>query len=183
MNLELLINEELKNAMKNQEKDKLDALRSIKKAIIEFKTSGSGKELDEVESVKLLNQQVKMRRDSIDMYEKAGRNELADKEKVELELILSFLPKQLSEVEIKEVVLKIKSELGIFTRIHTTAPFSRVQHIDVVQSILDRSFGLGKLVIYTAGTKGADLLIPGLPIQYAEYLRDYLKSYTQEDVV
>ncbi len=113
MNLELLINEELKNAMKNQEKDKLDALRSIKKAIIEFKTSGSGKELDEVESVKLLNQQVKMRRDSIDMYEKAGRNELADKEKVELELILSFLPKQLSEVEIKEVVLKIKSELGI----------------------------------------------------------------------
>ena len=113
MNLELLINEELKNAMKNQEKDKLDALRSIKKAIIEFKTSGSGKELDEVESVKLLNQQVKMRRDSIDMYEKAGRNELADKEKVELELILSFLPKHLSEVEIKEVVLKIKSEFGI----------------------------------------------------------------------
>lgn len=83
--------------------------------------------------------------------------------------------------EVKED--EIYLERGIFTRIQTTAPFSRVQHIDVVQSILDRSFGLGKLVIYTAGTKGADLLIPGLPIQYAEYLRDYLKSYTQEDVV
>lgn len=74
-------------------------------------------------------------------------------------------------------------ERGILTRIHTTAPFSRVQHIDVVQSIVDRWLGLGKLVIYTAGTKGADILIPGLPIQYAEYLRDYLKNYTQDDSV
>ena len=74
-------------------------------------------------------------------------------------------------------------ERGVFTRVFTTAPFSRVQHIDVVQSVLDRWLGLGKLVIYTAGTKGADLLIPGLPIQYAEYLRDYLKNYTLEDSV
>lgn len=78
---------------------------------------------------------------------------------------------------------EIYLERGVFTRIHTTAPYSRVQHIDVVQSILDRWLGLGKLVIYTAGTKGADILIPGLPIQYAEDLRDRLKNYTSEDAV
>lgn len=78
---------------------------------------------------------------------------------------------------------EIYIERGILTRVHTTAPFSRVQHIDVIQSVLDRWMGLGKLVIYTAGTKGADLFIPGLPIQYAEHLRDYLKNYTQDDSV
>lgn len=78
---------------------------------------------------------------------------------------------------------EIYIERGVFTRIHTTAPYSRVQHIDVIQSILDRWLGLGKLVIYTAGTKGADILIPGLPIQYAEDLRDRLKNYTSEDAV
>lgn len=78
---------------------------------------------------------------------------------------------------------EIYLERGVFTRVHTTAPYSRVQHIDVVQSILDRWLGLGKLVIYTAGTKGADILIPGLPIQYAEELRDRLKDYTSEDAV
>lgn len=112
MNLEQIINEEIKNAMKNQEKDKLDALRSIKKAIIEFNTSGSGKELDENEAIKLLNQQAKMRKESIEMYENAGRTELSQKEKNELEVIMAFLPKQLSEDEIKEVIIKIKNQVG-----------------------------------------------------------------------
>lgn len=113
MEFENKINEEIKNAMKSQEKDKLDALRSIKKAIIEFKTSGSGKELDESEVIKLLNQQAKMRRESIEMYQNAGRTELADKEKIELDVIIDFLPKQLTENEIKEIVLKYKNDLGI----------------------------------------------------------------------
>lgn len=74
-------------------------------------------------------------------------------------------------------------ERGILTRVYTTTPYSRIQHIDVEQSLFDRWLGLGKLVIYTAGTKGADLLIPGLPIDYAEDLRDKLKNYTPEDAV
>jgi len=115
MNLEQIINEEIKNAMKNQEKDKLDALRSIKKAIIEFNTSGSGKDLDEGEAIKLLNQQAKMRKESIEMYENAGRTELSQKEKNELEVIMAFLPKQLSEEEIKEVIKRIKDQVGANT--------------------------------------------------------------------
>lgn len=74
-------------------------------------------------------------------------------------------------------------ERGVLTRVKTTAPFLRIQHIDVIQSVLDRMFGLGKLVIYTAGTRGADVTIPGLPVEYAEYLRDRLKNVTPEDEV
>ncbi len=74
-------------------------------------------------------------------------------------------------------------ERGVLTRVKTTAPFLRIQHIDVIQSVLDRMFGLGKLVIYTAGTRGADVTIPGLPIEYAEHLRDRLKNVTTEDEV
>lgn len=112
MNLEENVNQQLTAAMKNQDKTKLDVLRAIKKAIIEFKTSGTGKELNEEEGIKLLNQQAKMRRESIEMYENGGRQELADKEKEELEVILSFLPKQLTEQELRDIVVKLKTTLG-----------------------------------------------------------------------
>ncbi len=72
-------------------------------------------------------------------------------------------------------------ERGVLTRIKTTAPYSRIQHIDVQQNVLERMFDLSKLVIYTAGTRGADLVIPGLPIEYAEALRDQLKNYTPDE--
>ncbi|MFP4369039.1 MAG: PH domain-containing protein [Candidatus Kapaibacterium sp.] len=72
---------------------------------------------------------------------------------------------------------------GVITRITTTAPFNRIQHIDVEQGVIERMLDLGKLVIYTAGTRGADLLLPGLPIGYAEALRDRLKNNTAEDEV
>ncbi len=78
---------------------------------------------------------------------------------------------------------EIYTERGVITRYKTTAPFSRIQHLEVQQSIFDRMFGLSKFVIYTAGTRGADLIIPGLPTEYAEALRDRLKSITTEDAV
>jgi hypothetical protein len=83
------------------------------------------------------------------------------------------------EVRDEEIYL----ERGIFTRVKTTAPYRRIQHLDVQQSILERFAHLGKLVIYTAGTRGADVVIPGLPIEYAEDLRDRLRNFTVEDAV
>ncbi len=71
---------------------------------------------------------------------------------------------------------EIRIKYGVFTRVTTTAPFVRIQHIDVQQSILDRMHGLAKLIIYTAGSRGADILIPGLPLEYAEDMRDSLKD-------
>jgi len=115
MNLEQLVNEQLTTAMKNKDKTKLDVLRAIKKSIIEFNTSGSGKVLDEDESIKLLNQQAKMRRESIEMFTNGGRLELAEKEKEELEVIIGFLPKQLSEDEVKEIALKVKLDTNAST--------------------------------------------------------------------
>ncbi len=115
MNLEQLVNEQLTTAMKNKDKTKLDVLRAIKKSIIEFNTSGSGKVLDEDESIKLLNQQAKMRRESIEMFTNGGRLELAEKEKEELEVIVGFLPKQLSEDEVKEIALKVKLDTNAST--------------------------------------------------------------------
>ena len=98
-------------------------------------------------------------------------------------LILSFIIPPISykywkfDVRESEVYL----ERGILTRIKTTAPFSRIQHLDVQQSLMERMFKLSKLVLYTAGTRGADVIIPGLPIEYAEELRDHLKDITAED--
>ncbi|MBX3044405.1 MAG: PH domain-containing protein [Candidatus Kapabacteria bacterium] len=102
-----------------------------------------------------------------------------------LGLILTFIIPVLRfkywkfEVRDEEIYL----ERGILTRIKTVAPYRRIQHTDVQQSILERMSHLGKLVIYTAGTRGADVILPGLPIEYAEDLRDKLRNITIEDAV
>lgn len=100
-------------------------------------------------------------------------------------VVLTFVIPQLNYKFWKFDVLntEIYIERGILTRIKTTAPFSRIQHLDVQQSIIERIFHLGKLVLYTAGTRGADVVIPGLPIEYAEDLRDRLKDITAEDSI
>jgi hypothetical protein len=72
---------------------------------------------------------------------------------------------------------------GVLTKIDSTAPYCRIQHIDISQNVVERLFHLSRLVIYTAGTKGADLIIPGLPHYYAQELQNQLKEYTVEDAV
>ncbi len=74
-------------------------------------------------------------------------------------------------------------ERGVLTRVRTVAPIRRIQHLDVSQNVLENMLGVGKLVIYTAGTRGADIIIPGLPYEYAEALRDRLKNHDIEDAV
>ena len=74
-------------------------------------------------------------------------------------------------------------ERGVINRIRTIAPKVRIQHIDVSQNLFENLFGLGKLIIYTAGTRGADIVIPGLIYEYAEDLRDTLKNFSTEDAV
>ncbi len=83
--------------------------------------------------------------------------------------------------EVRENELFLKR--GILLRITTIAPFNRIQHIDVHQNLFERMMNLARLVIYTAGTRGADIIIPGLPLDYAEMLRDKLKEYAIEDAL
>lgn len=110
MSLEAKINDELKSAMKAQDRVRLDALRSIRSAIIEFSKSGIGRDMNEEEELKLLNMLAKRRKESIDMFEKGNRPELAEKEKLELEVILEFLPKQLSEEEAMVILKNLITE-------------------------------------------------------------------------
>ena len=113
MNLKEKINEDLKAAMKSGDKIRLETIRSIRAVILEFEKSGSGKEIAPEDEIKMLSTAAKKRKEAIEQFEKAGRNELAEKEKAELEVIMEYMPKQLSEDEILSVIKKIAEELGV----------------------------------------------------------------------
>ncbi|MEO5888802.1 MAG: GatB/YqeY domain-containing protein [Ferruginibacter sp.] len=113
MGLEQQIMTEMKEAMKAKNEGVLRSLRAIKAEIIKAKTEpGAGGEIDEATEQKFLQKMMKQRRDSLEIFEKQGRTDLADKEKEEMEVIEKFLPKQLSEAEIKDAVAGIIAETG-----------------------------------------------------------------------
>lgn len=112
MSLEKKINEDLKLAMKAKDQEKLRGIRAIKSAILLLKTDGSGKEIDEAAEIKLLQKLVKQRKDSLDIYVKQGREDLAKTEQEEIDVISTYLPKQLSPEEIKEKVREIIAKTG-----------------------------------------------------------------------
>ena len=113
MGLELKITTALKEAMKSKNQTALTALRAVKSAILLHKTQKSSDgELSEEDEMKLLQKLVKQRKDSADIYKGQGRNDLADPELKEAELIQQFLPKALSEDEVKDVVKSVIEEIG-----------------------------------------------------------------------
>ena len=113
MSLELKITTALKEAMKSKNKMALTALRAVKSAILLHKTQKSSDgELSNEDEMKLLQKLVKQRKDSADIYTGQGRNDLADPELKEAELIQQFLPKALSEDELKVVIKSIIDETG-----------------------------------------------------------------------
>ena len=113
MNLKQTVEADIKKAMLAKDKDRLRALRGIKAAILLAETEkGASAELDHDAEVKLLSKAAKQRRDSATLYEEKGRNDLAEAERSELEVINSYLPKQLSEEEIKAVLSKIIADTG-----------------------------------------------------------------------
>ena len=113
MALEQTIMAEMKQAMLAKDEKTLRAVRAIKAAIILAKTSeGSGGVLKEEDEVKMLQKLVKQRKDSLAIYEQQNRTDLAQKEQEEIEVIERFLPKQLSNEELKEKVRAIISSTG-----------------------------------------------------------------------
>lgn len=112
MNLEEKVNEALKKAIKDGNKVRMDTLRSIRASIIEFNKSGIGRAITPDDELKILQSAIKKRKDAIELYEKGGRQELADREKEEIKIIQEFLPAQLSEDEVRSVVKKIITELN-----------------------------------------------------------------------
>ena len=105
-----IITNELSKSLKNGDKERIHTLRLIIAAIkdkeIASRSSGEDSEILEEAIIQLLKKMVKQRNDSIEMFEKAGRTELAEKEKLEITIINEFLPKQLSEEETATICYK-----------------------------------------------------------------------------
>jgi uncharacterized protein YqeY len=113
MALEQNVNEQLKQAMLAKDEKRLRGLRAIKAAIIIAKTAeGAGGQVSADEEIKMLQKLVKQRKDSLEIYQQQNRADLAQKEQEEIEVIEAFLPKQLSEEELKEALTKIIADTG-----------------------------------------------------------------------
>jgi uncharacterized protein YqeY len=113
MSLEEKVMTDLKTAMLAKDEKSLRSLRAIKAAIINLKTSeGFSGVIKDDDETKLLQKLVKQRKESLEIYEKQNRNDLAEKEKEEIGVIEKFLPKQMSEEELKEVIASIIKETG-----------------------------------------------------------------------
>ena len=116
MPLEQQIMTEMKEAMKAKSEGVLRALRAIKAEIIKAKTEpGAAGEIDEATEQKFLQKMMKQRRDSLEIFEKQGREDLAVKEREEMAVIEKFLPKQMDEAELKEIIKNIITETGSVT--------------------------------------------------------------------
>jgi uncharacterized protein len=113
MSLEQRIMDDLKNAMRAKDEAALRTLRAIKAAIIIEKTSeGANGEITEATEMKMLQKLAKQRRDSLDIFEKQNREDLAAKEREELAIIEKFLPQQMSADELKAAVSAIIAQVG-----------------------------------------------------------------------
>jgi len=112
MSLENKINADLKTAMKAKDQAALRGIRAIKNAILLSKTDGSGTELDEEGEIKLVQKLIKSRKDSLEIYQKQDRPDLAVVEEEEINILEKYLPTQLSEEELSPIIQEIINKTG-----------------------------------------------------------------------
>ena len=104
---------DLKTAMRNKDKNELEAIRAIKNAIILAKTEkGGGENLTEEAEIQILQKLIKQRKESADIYISKGREELAHVETAQAEIIAKYLPKQMCEEDVRKEVEEIIAEVG-----------------------------------------------------------------------
>ena len=113
MALEQQIQKDIMAAMKAKDQVRLNAVRSIKSAILLAKTAeGASGELTDGDIVKLIQKLAKQRKEAAEQYAAAGRQELADNELAEMEVLATYLPKQLSPEEVEARLKEIIAEVG-----------------------------------------------------------------------
>ncbi|MBN8200596.1 GatB/YqeY domain-containing protein [Bacillus sp. CMF12] len=105
------LNEDMKQAMRNKEKEKLTVIRMIK-ASLQNEAIKLGEELNEEQELTVLSREVKQRKDSLHEFEKAGREDLVEKIRTELQYVELYMPKQLSEDEVSKIVAETVAETG-----------------------------------------------------------------------
>lgn len=113
MALETQIQKDIMEAMKAKDTVRLNAVRSIKSAILLAKTAeGGSKELQDSDVIKLIQKLAKQRKEAAEQYVAAGRQELADNELAEAEVLATYLPKMLSEEEVEAKLKEIIANVG-----------------------------------------------------------------------
>ncbi len=106
------INADLKTAMKAKDQDAMRTLRAIKSAILLANTDGSGEEMTEERGVKILQKLVKSRKESLDIYVKQGREDLAAPERAEIAVIEKYLPEAMSEEDVEKAIKAVIDQTG-----------------------------------------------------------------------
>ncbi len=113
MNLFDQITEDIKSAMKAREKERLEALRNLKKVMLEERSSkGAGSELTDGESLKLIQKLVKQGKDSAEIYRQQNREDLYDQEIAQVHALEVYLPKPISPQELSDAVRDIIAKVG-----------------------------------------------------------------------
>ena len=112
MTLKERLNADFKEAMKNKEKVRKETISFVRAAIKQYEVDNR-EEIDDAGIASILAKQVKMRKDALSDFEKAGRTDLIENYSREIEILMAYLPKQLTEEEILQIVRDTKAELGI----------------------------------------------------------------------
>ena len=76
---------------------------------------------------------------------------------------------------------ELQVQHGMLTQVHTVVPLDRIQHLDLAQGPLERSFGVSRLIVHTAGTLHSQVLLPGLPRETAERMRDEIRARIRQE--
>jgi len=129
MTLQQRVDSDLKEAMRAKDATKLNVLRMLKSAMkyAAIAKSDAEAELSDAEAVQVIRKQAKQRQDSIESFEKGGRAELADKEKVELAILNTYLPQGMSSDELAQVVRETIAELGATSKAQMGAVMKALQ--------------------------------------------------------
>ena len=111
----LQVDKLIMEAMKAHDNVRTESLCAIKSAILNWKTAKEnvGKEFDEATELQILKKLVKQRQESIEMYTAAGRNELADAEKAQMDVIKEFLPAEATEEDVLKAFNEVLNDLGV----------------------------------------------------------------------
>ena len=112
MSIQKQVMDQMKVAMKSKDKVALESLRALKSAFLLANTSGSGVDLNEDDELKIVQKLVKQRKDSAAIFDEQSRSDLSGPEKAQAKVLEQFLPKQMGEEELKDVIAEIVSKTG-----------------------------------------------------------------------
>ena len=115
MSLETRIMEDLKTAMREKNQAALRGIRSIKAELLKAKTDGTGREMDEMREIQIVQKMIKQRKESAEIFQKQNREDLATPELEEIAVIEKYLPQMMTAEEISAVIKVIMAEVGAST--------------------------------------------------------------------